>query len=99
MRVRIKPTTVKLKFGPRITDHALVRYIERCGDDKARRTLEFYRSNLVEHCRRGMLKGASAVVVHGGDKVILEGATAVTVLAKGQRPKNGSERHVVESHP
>jgi len=60
---------------PRVTDHAVLRYIERAhGVD-----VEALRAHIAVLVARGVAEGGSAVIV-GGVKFVLERETVVTVL-------------------
>lgn len=79
--------TKRRPAGPIVTDHAIVRWLERVeGLDVVALREQIARSAAV-----GLAFGSRIVVVSGG-KLILEGATVVTVL----RPAHTRREHLGE---
>lgn len=71
----------------RVTDHALLRYLERVhGID-----MQAARNCIAETCREAAALGASGVQ-HDGFIYMLEGTSVLTVLKRGQFPKNRARR-------
>lgn len=97
-RVRIANVRLKPAWRPRVTDHAIVRYLVRvlgrqiAGDD-IRRARDALRSEPVE---TAILHGAKSVVV-GDAKIVLDGRSVVTVLSpwmREYREPSRKPRHV-----
>ena len=73
-------------MSPYVTDHALVRYLERVhGID-----MYFFRRCAASECEEAFRTGASAARI-GDHWFIFDGDNLVTVLAKDHRPKNRRE--------
>ena len=80
---RMKPSP-----EPRISDHAMLRYVERVMgiDVEAIRT-----EILTDHVKSALRTGATGVTVNGVKMVAKDGCI-VTVLAEGMRPKKKTKR-------
>jgi hypothetical protein len=93
-RVRLVNVRLKSHWRPRVTDHAMARYIERVfGIQVTTDHFKEARKALVgKAVETAILHGAGAVALGDGVKVILEGRSVVTVLGPEMRPKNDTKK-------
>lgn len=88
-RVRVVNARLKPEWRPRVSDHAMARYIERVfGIEVTTEHFKEARKAMVSKAvETAIMYGAGAAVLDGGIKIVVEDNHVVTVLGPSMKPK------------